>query len=296
MIRIATFNAENLFARYKFPKKLINSGEDISIHDIDAKFLNVEDKNLTAKVIQKINADILCLQEVENLSILDKFNRSKLEGMGYHYSLLIDSHDSRQIDVAYLSRFPFENIRTFKDVRSPNGRHYLFSRDCLTVDFKINGKDFRVYNNHFKSMGGGRRATAHIREKQSNKVIDIINKDYGETVNTANFVVVGDLNEYPADNSGIRPLLNTPFLENVLERLPKEEQWTHYYPEGDEYQQIDYIFLSKALAQKNRKGPKVERSGIARRATNYTGYRFDEVGQESPAASDHCALYMDIEL
>lgn len=83
---------------------------------------------------------------------------------------------------------------------------------------------------------------------------------------------------------------------NVVGRLPADEQWTHFYAKAKEYKQLDYIFLSKSLADKNPGKPEMMRKGLAKKAVKYTGPRFDEVGDVKPVASDHAAVYMDIEL
>jgi len=63
-----------------------------------------------ANTIRQINngkgADIIALQEVENVSILDKLRTEKLGDLGYLAPILIEGTDVRGIDVAILSKFP----------------------------------------------------------------------------------------------------------------------------------------------------------------------------------------------
>jgi hypothetical protein len=103
-IKIGTFNAENLFLRYKFLatvrgsmgkekvdiNKFIDEGGNINM--LEDGFDTIDDpqtKN-TAQVILKNDPDVICLQEVENLETLKKFN-SKYLKRRYPYSMLIDS-------------------------------------------------------------------------------------------------------------------------------------------------------------------------------------------------------------
>ena len=109
-VRIATFNVENLLARYRFKDNFDPAGEDgFSINNLAFSLYNDEEKRLTAKAIKAVDADIICLQEVENLEVLERFNSRYLGGKKekkYKYRMLIDSHDPRRIDVAVLSRYP----------------------------------------------------------------------------------------------------------------------------------------------------------------------------------------------
>jgi endonuclease/exonuclease/phosphatase family metal-dependent hydrolase len=51
-------------------------------------------------------ADIIALQEVENLRILERLRTEHLSDLGYEPSMLVEGTDVRGIDVAFLSRFP----------------------------------------------------------------------------------------------------------------------------------------------------------------------------------------------
>ena len=51
-------------------------------------------------------ADIIALQEVENVDILERLRREHLVDLGYGPAILIEGDDLRGIDVAFLSRLP----------------------------------------------------------------------------------------------------------------------------------------------------------------------------------------------
>jgi hypothetical protein len=169
-LRLATFNAENLFARYRFRDGFHPTADDgFTINDIAYRIHDEEAKRITAKAIRIVNAYVICLQEVESLPVLDRFNSYYLGGMKY----------------------------------------------------------------------------AH---------------------------------------------------RNVLTRLPASEQWTHHYGGGNEYHQLDYLLLSKGLAQANPGKPAVMRIGPPWRAQQVTEERLPGVGENDPKASDHAPLYMDVTL
>ena len=99
-VTIATFNCENLFRRYKFNKNLTKEQIEKRIADgfiIDKTVLstvNQTERKLTADAIKATKADIVCLQEVENLDTLKNFVSEYLSSSGYKYRILIDANDN----------------------------------------------------------------------------------------------------------------------------------------------------------------------------------------------------------
>lgn len=296
-LRIATFNAENLFARYRFKDALAPREDDgFSINDLAFRIQDDESKKITGKAIRKVNADVICLQEVESLPVLDRFNSYYLGGLQYVHRAVIDCFDPRQIDVAVLSRFPIVSLRSHRDERNKAGTGFLFSRDCLEIEIDVGGKLLTLYANHFKSMMEGREATRLRRQEQADRVAAIVDARWKKSGYKGNFVVLGDLNDYPEGKTALGALLGHKGLVNVLTRLPETERWTHYYAGGNSYSQLDYLLLSKGLAQANPGMPAVMRLGLPWRAQRVTAERLDGVGENEPKASDHAALYMDIAL
>jgi len=296
-LRLATFNVENLFARYRFKDSVQPTADDgFSVNDTAFRIHEEESKKITAKAIRTVNADVICLQEVESLPVLDRFNAVYLGGMKYTHRAVIDCFDPRQIDVAVLSRYPIVALRSHREERNKKGTAFLFSRDCLEIELNVDGKSLTLYANHFKSMMGGREATRVRRQEQAERVADIVDTRWKKSAYKGNFVVLGDLNDYPDGKTGLAALLDHKGLTNVLARLPTAEQWTHYYAGENAYRQLDYLFLSSGLAKLNPGKPAVMRRGLPWRAQKVTEDRLDGVGENDPKASDHAPLYMDITL
>ncbi|MGB5689699.1 MAG: endonuclease/exonuclease/phosphatase family protein [Woeseiaceae bacterium] len=63
-----------------------------------------------AATIRQVNdgrgADIIALQEVENIAVLERLRNEYLVGLGYLPAILVEGTDARGIDVAFLSRLP----------------------------------------------------------------------------------------------------------------------------------------------------------------------------------------------
>jgi predicted extracellular nuclease len=295
-IRLATFNAENLFARYNFNKNYSPvSNDGFTINDLAFDIYDETDKEITAQALHEVNADIFALHEIESLPVLDAFNSRYLGTMKYRHRLLIDSFDPRKIDVAILSRFPIISVQSHRQERNASNSAWLFSRDCLVVSLDINGKELILYINHFKSMMEGRNETHDRRKEQVDRVAAILDERWKAKKYKGNFVVLGDFNDYPDGNTALISLLQHPGLENVVKRLPQEDQWTHFYADRNEYKQLDYILLSKSLAAKNSGPPSIMRKGLSPRAEKYTGPRFPKVVEEERKASDHAPVFIDIE-
>jgi endonuclease/exonuclease/phosphatase family metal-dependent hydrolase len=303
-IRIASFNVENLFIRYKFkegidPKNAVQEGWKID----QAKFdiFDEADKKITGKTIKALNADVVALQEVEGIDALKEFRNKYLGGRNeFPYVAGIDGNDPRRIDVAVLSRLPLVHVRSHQHILDPETNRFLFSRDCLEVDVESPDKGILIlYVNHFKSMIGGRKNTRAKREKQSHKVMDIIIERFGSEPGQHPFVILGDFNDYletdTQGQSGIDELVTWNQLENVVGRLAEQDRWTHYYDDKDEYRQLDYVLLSKALAESNPSNPLIERRGLTTSATLFSGKRFPGVDSEH-SASDHCPVLFELSI
>ena len=304
-LRVATFNVENLFARWKFNENIdpVTANERGWIVE-EAAFeeLGEDSKALTGEAIKAVKADVVAVQEVEGVDTLKRFRSKFLGGLSaYPYVAGIDGNDLRLIDVAVLSKRPITRVRSYQHLRDTNdsGKE-LFSRDCLEVDIDVDGTMVTLYVNHLKSMIDTREETREKRERQAAGVKKIIEGRLGASPDNENFIVLGDLNDYletdDQGKSGIKELVEWDQVENVIMRRDAEDRWTHYWAGGNDYKQLDYLLLSKSLAEASGGKPEIMRKGMPKRATKYTGERFDGVGENKPKASDHCPVVMEIEV
>ena len=241
-VRIATFNAENLMHRFDFSGYKNESRRDRTLHMVDVKtkqqyemleqarvIAHTDDTlQLTALAIADTRADIVCLQEVENMDALEAFEYGylyKMAGSGYRKKILIEGNDGRGIDVAIMMREETATGEAIEFVRAKShaGITYkefdlfnkplkemgqepddkIFRRDCLEVDVKIGGRPLTLYVVHFKSMGGGKKDvdgrtyTMPVRIAEAKAVRRIIENRFGKGKTASKrWMVCGDLNDY----------------------------------------------------------------------------------------------------
>lgn len=313
-MRLATFNVENLFTRYRFARGVDPQEakeEGFTAEDLRFRLHDAQSKRLTADVIGALKADVVALQEVEDLHTLKNFRDRFLGGSEvWPHALVIDGNDDRHIDVGVLSRWPIVHARSWQHLLGAGGRP-VFDRDCLEVDIDGPTGLVTLYVNHFKSMrapegadGPGRALTRDRRLAQADAVMQIVRERFGRDPGQGRWVICGDFNDYLDDSeegqSALRELVGWDAAENVVERLPEGERWTHYwggsrrYGLPEAYRQLDYLLVSRALADASPGVPFIERRGQPKRASRYDGPRFNGVGGSRPKASDHCPVVFEL--
>ncbi|OBQ57195.1 endonuclease [Tamlana sp. s12] len=246
---VAFYNLENLF-------DLIH---DTHIHDED--FLPTSAKRWTHKryenklrklgyAISNIgrretgkNPAIVGVAEIENKKVLNDLLQSKhLVHLNYNY-VHYNSLDERGIDVALLydqdvfsvtHSEPFR-IELFHDSGLPD-----YTRDILLVSGLLDGEEIHVIVNHWPSRREGEVLSEPKRLATSVKVSEIISglKAVNED---AKIIVMGDFNE-DSNNPGIRELVKTSSLFNLMETLRSYNRGSTYY--NRKWDLFDQILIS----------------------------------------------------
>ncbi|MFD5798418.1 endonuclease/exonuclease/phosphatase family protein [Streptomyces diastatochromogenes] len=242
----------------------------------------------TGRVVSEVDADILLTVEVEDRLTLERFNKQILEGaLGrrpYPYNLLIDGNDPRGIDIGILSRHPITSVRTHifdTDPEHPEDR--IFSRDCPEFEIQLDGSPLVILGNHLKSKF---QDNPELRLAQARRVAEIYQ---AALERTPHVMVAGDLNDDP--NSAPAVELGETGLRDVMSHHSyRGVPGTH----GDcsrEDDKIDYLLLPPQL------WPEVQHVGVETRGIFADGIKsFDTVTSKGNAASDHAALYVDLDL
>lgn len=367
-VRIATFNIENLMSRFDFSgfRNELQQDRALALFEIEGEAeyralesartvaLTDDTRQLTALAIAATRADILCLQEVDNLAALKAFEYGylfKMIGSGYRDKYTSSGNDTRGIDVAVMMRretahgepiefedmtshahLAYEDFGLFTpelEALGLNPHDRVFRRDCLEVDLRVAGKPLTLYIVHFKAMSpprngmDGRTASMPIRIAEAAAVRRIIERRFGPAkAADKRWMICGDLNDYrervvvggdahagftfePVRETGssIDVLTQGGFCENVVERRPEMDRWTLYHTRGPQERhlcQLDYLFLSPALARSNARAvPDIVRAGQPWRTVFPPGQeveRFPRTGWDRPKASDHCPVAVTIDL
>lgn len=366
-LRLATFNIENLMTRFDFTGFRNQTRQDrvLRLFDIrnEAEYQRLEEaraiaytddaRQHSALAIADADADILCLQETDNMAALQAFEYGylfRMVGNGYRQKYLIEGNDSRGIDVSVLMREETRDGQRIEcvDIRSHASVTYrefglltpdlgpgtnpddkIFKRDCLEMDLRIGGRPLTLYVVHFKSMGpsrdglDGRSSTMPVRTAEARAVRRIIENRFGagQTADKA-FAICGDMNDYQEklaiegdrrsgyrfvpqqeEVSALDVFSDDGFAVNPMLRRPADDRWTLYHSRGPEERhlcQLDYIWLSPSLAERNaRQVPEIIRAGQPFRTLFPPGQeveRYPRVGWDRPKASDHCPVVMTLDL
>jgi endonuclease/exonuclease/phosphatase family metal-dependent hydrolase len=252
----------------------------------------------TGRVMQLLNADVLCVVEADNRVALTRFNETVLPQAGaarYHHVMLIEGNDDRGIDVGLLTRalFPIDGIVSHVDDTDATG--VIFSRDCAEYHVVLpTGERLLLLVNHFKSKGYGSPASSNAKRlRQATRVRAIYDQRRAEGVTL--IAVIGDFNEVP-DGAPVAPLLqNGSDLVDVMAH-PKfvgdGRPGTH--GNGTASAKLDYILMSPALSARVTHGG-IERRGVWGGVHGTLFPHLPEITQAIEAASDHAALFVDFD-
>ncbi|QJW36775.1 endonuclease/exonuclease/phosphatase family protein [Cellulosimicrobium protaetiae] len=254
----------------------------------------------TARVVADVDADVLAVVEAESRVALKHFTDAGVVTRAgrpvYPHVMVIDGNDDRGIDVGLLTTRPYRigTVRSHVDDRDSRGR-LVFGRDCPEYVVELpGGGTLTVLVNHFKSKGYGTQAESDAtRRRQATRTAAIYAalRARGEE----NVVVVGDLNDTPA-STPLRPLLERTDLRDVSEHPAfRGDGRPGTYGNGTASQKIDYVLLSPALFDRTV-GGSVFRMGVWGGKNGTLFPHYDTMTSATHAASDHAALYADVDL
>jgi endonuclease/exonuclease/phosphatase family metal-dependent hydrolase len=277
-LRIATFNVENLAARNSYgPRERPETAPALSLFDfaeadtresVEASVaVAVEDdkRELTALAVAETRADILALQEIDNLGVLQAFFANYVHRMSdirYGHFKLVHGNDPRGIDVAFAARksllddkavtvrshheATFGELDCLSDELAECGikaEDIVFNRDCLEVSLDFGETELTLYLCHLKAMSvvkpGRQNLSLPIRRAEANAIRRIVRNRFGERWREANWIIAGDFNDFRerirpgAEAVSARPStidsLFEDFAVNPVDALPPGERWTYFH-------------------------------------------------------------------
>ena len=268
-IRIATYNCKNYFL----------SPESNSVKPI-------RERNALARVIDTVDADIICLQEIENDSVLLEINQNLSKP--YKYCLVENGNSDRGINIGIMIRLVFDG-QSHKEVhlKGKNGQLLYgyknescrkteslsavrFQRDLFLTEFNINGKSLLLFNTHLKSRRNYvwvNHDADTIRWSEASMTREILS----QYISNPDYLVLlaGDLNQRHRGES-IKPItdwqeLRDPIYEDIEYSDPNA---TTFHSKAKE--RIDYLLPALNLYHHYISGSaKIHKSTIAKKASDH---------------------------
>ncbi len=253
MIKVATYNVENLFdlnkAGYKY-KEYKPFGKSLW----NKKNYKIKLENI-AKVIKDVDADIIALQEIHSLDALkDLRYMLKKKGLYYKYYTITDKKPTA-IHVAFLSKLPF--VYT-KELRVTSSYRY---RNILEVKLNIEGKDLYLFSNHWKAKSGPesmRIRSAKVLRKRVEKLgfdkniilLGDFNSDYEEYKKFKRKRRHNDTNGKTGINHVLRSInKGKNSFYNLWYDAKEEDRYSYIYRGKKEA--LDNILVSQSLLKKD---------------------------------------------
>jgi endonuclease/exonuclease/phosphatase family metal-dependent hydrolase len=217
-------------------------------------------------------------------------------GTAYTETMLIDGNDTRGIDVGLMTKTGYQIgwMRSHVDDRAPSGGR-VFSRDCPeTCIWTPSGESVWILSNHFKSRGYGVKDASDARRwLQAEHVRTIYER---LKLEGAKYIAVtGDLNDSP-DSDTLSPLLRDTDLKDASthEKFVDDGR-PGTYKDGHARDKLDYVLLSPALYARMSQGG-IWRKGVWGGKNGALWEIYPEMTSAAHAASDHAAIWCDVEI
>ena len=259
-ISAMSINAQNLFDTIDDPgkddkaflpigmkqsKKHKNSCNSITVkrwrmecffQDWNEETKNAKLRNLVEVIISydKNGADVIGLQEIENMNILEQlFNL--LKPYGYIDFHLLESTDKRGVDTAFISKYKISNPKLHYVNFSPNFET-IDTRPIFEVEINFNQKTLKFYNVHFPSNFH----PAQMRIESFQKLKELI------ASHSEPSVALGDFNLTKKDDKKFDVYKNQEDYWYVAHREGCGScLGTYYYSRGKSWDYLDTIMVSR---------------------------------------------------
>ena len=323
-VTIMTFNVENLFDNDDDPGKddetfFALSDKQSDEHKTACAEIEVDrwrdqclywdwndeiiERKLTviAKAILQVNdehgADIIALQEVENIGIVERLRTEYLSDAGYLPAVLIEGHDLRGIDVAFLTKLELASEPVLHRPQFPGveERRVIDTRGVLQADFVLpDGSILTGFAVHFP-------APFHPTEMRD-VAYDHLNRLRSALPADRPAFAAGDFNTTAIEDRE----------KNMLDRHARSAwmvahdlgcgdcKGTHYYAGRDDWSFLDMILWSPgkdsgAQATWNIRNNSVHVANRTPGQVRADGKPFRFTLPEGTGVSDHWPLVMTIE-
>lgn len=243
----------------------------------------------TADILQRLDADIVCLQEVESRELIDRVLTHLPPGFRPYPTVLVGQvRDRRGLRLAILSRFPLVgDPRSHGPAESPDGFRlpmteagavasevHHFRRGLLEAVFDVPGQGAaRVYCVHLKSnypmfhqppkdqgdYGEGLVRAALVRMAEAIRLRRLVDEAMARDPSTG-VIVAGDFNETEGSivlrvvagdrPEGLKRGWGAGALHHASMLVPAEQRWSNLFRGRREL--LDHILVSDAMRARLR--------------------------------------------
>jgi len=280
-VRVATYNVKNLF---------LDHGHLDLVARRRAPPKRRRDLRALARVIERVDADVLALQEVGGSDALDALNG--LLARPYPHARVVPGNSDRGIHLAYLSRLPFR-LRSYAEraltdelgrpltEAMPTGDNgaaesvgLRLQRDLLRCDLELIEPGLTLYNVHLKSPNpplASESSADDVRAAEARLIAAVIGAEQ-QAAPARPVLLLGDFNA-PWGSPSLAPLEALGFANLV------EEAGSHvpsFWPGGAH---IDHLLANAAAA------------ALADRASAWV-----HVSEPARKGSDHYPVSIDLAL
>jgi endonuclease/exonuclease/phosphatase family metal-dependent hydrolase len=321
-VTIMTFNVENLFDNHddvgKVDETYLPIGAKQNREHMDAcneipvkrwrddcLRLDWSDATLDHKLkvvadsIRQVNdgsgADVIALQEVENLQVLERLRKDHLADLGYLPGILVEGSDRRGIDVAFLSRLPLANLPILHPLDVPQfAERQGDTRGVLQADFRLpNGTILTGFSVHFP-------APFHPTEMRV-AAYEHLNQLRNALPDNHHAFAAGDFNTTSSEDAE----------KHLLDKYARPTwavaqdigcgacKGTHYYARDDSWSFLDTILFAAARSEKTTAQIRADSVRIANRnpaqvSSIGSPERFNAA--ERSGVSDHWPMIATVEV
>ena len=216
-----------------------------SVHEMRLRYIKLY------KVLKEINADIYCLQEVDQIA--NKYLSLKFKKNGYNFNYVYnDLNNGLLILWRDNNRLLGINKKIItKDYDIKNKSYPIKKQLCQLVNLQINEKNLTIINTRL----WGHPDRVDVRLDELDSILNIRNKE-------ENSIICGDFNE--TDYEKIRELVNNKysvydnyFLKNNFAtsyhpwNLNRDTKRMYEEPLNHKYKNVDYLLYSKNIIINN---------------------------------------------
>ena len=254
---------------------------------------------VVAETIRQVNdgrgADVIALQEVENIDVLERLRTDYLEDLGYLPAILVEGTDVRGIDVAFLSRLPLAAEPELHPLLLPEfPDRQGDTRGVLQADFTLpDGSILTGFSVHFP-------APFHPTEMRVS-AFEHLQRLRAALPDTHHVFAAGDFNTTSREDAreGMLDRYARPYWTLAHDIGCGECNGTHYYGRDDTWSFLDMILFSpargeKATAQIRADSVAIANGNPAQTSPDGTPERFRSA--EKTGVSDHWPMIATIEL